>query len=176
MILRDKHQRNKKSGNKEGIEKTRTQSVLNVGNQSEIINQSYPNLGIPPSCADAIEGMLCRLSKEQSAPDVGIEEFDDNSLNFNYFRSMFRDTVQKRIHDPQGRLTRLIRYTCREAKELVKYFIHNRPDVGYTNVINLLEKHYDNSHRLLTSYRRKMKQMSKVKPGDALASEDCLIS
>ena len=89
---------------------------------------------------------------------------------------MSRETVQKKIDDPQGRLTRLIRYTCREAKELVKYFIHNRPDVGYTNAINLLEKHYDNSHRLLTSYRRKIKQMSKVKPGDALASEDCLIS
>ena len=41
--------------------------------------------------------MLCRLVKEQSAPDVGIEELDSNSLKFNYFRSMFRETVEKKI-------------------------------------------------------------------------------
>ena len=68
---------------------TRTQSVLNIGNQNEMINQSYPNSGIPPSCTDAIEGMLCRLIKEQSAPDVGIEEFGGNSLNFNYFSETY---------------------------------------------------------------------------------------
>ena len=70
-----------------------------------MINQSYHDAGIPPSCTDGIERMLCRLIKEQSAPDVGIEEFDGNPLNFSYFRSMFRETVEKKIDDPQGRLT-----------------------------------------------------------------------
>ena len=56
--------------------------------------------------------MLCRLVKEQSAPDVGREEFDGNPLNFNYFRSLFRETVGKKIDDPEGRLTRLIKNTC----------------------------------------------------------------
>ena len=41
VILRDKHQRGKKTGNKEGIEMTTTQSPLNTGNQNEMINQSY---------------------------------------------------------------------------------------------------------------------------------------
>ena len=48
--------------------------------------------------------MLYRLIKEQSAPDVGIEEFDGNPLNLNCFRAMFHDTVEKKIDDPQGRL------------------------------------------------------------------------
>lgn len=68
--------------------------------------------------------MLCRLVKEQSAPDVGREEFDGNPLNFNYFRSLFRETVGKKIDDPEGRLTRLIKNTCWEAREMVKNFIH----------------------------------------------------
>ena len=84
--------------------------------------------------------MLCRLIKEQSAPDVGIEEFDGNPLNLNYFRSMFHETVEKKIDDPKGGLTQLIKYTSGEARELVKNFIHDRPDVGYTNAMNLLEK------------------------------------
>ena len=65
------------------------------------------------------------------------------------------------------RLTRLTKYTCGEARELVIDFLHDRPDVGYTNAMNLLEKQYGNPHRLLAY--REIKQMSKIKPGDALA-------
>ena len=112
--------------------------------------------------------MLCRLVKEQSAPDVGREEFDGNPLNFNYFRSLFRETVEKKIDDPEGRLTRLIKNTCWEAREMVKNFIHDRPDVGYTNVLNLLKKQHEDPHRLLVSHRREIEQMSKIKPADAM--------
>ena len=68
VILKDRHQRNKKTGNKEGIKMATTQSALNIVNQNEMINQSYHDAGIPPSCTDGIERMLCRLIKEQSAP------------------------------------------------------------------------------------------------------------
>ena len=47
VILRDRHRRDKKTGNKEGIEMT-TQSALNIGNQNEMINKSYHDAGIPP--------------------------------------------------------------------------------------------------------------------------------
>ena len=67
VILRDRHRRDKKTGNIEGIEMT-TQSALNIGNQNEMINQSYHDAGIPPSCTDGIERMLCKLIKEQSDP------------------------------------------------------------------------------------------------------------
>ena len=62
--------------------------------------------------------MLCRL-KGQSTPDAGIEEFDDIPLNFNYLRSKFCETVEKKIDDPQGRLIRIIKYTCGEARVLL---------------------------------------------------------
>ena len=109
--------------------------------------------------------MLCR----QAAANVGIEEFAGNPSNLNYFRSMFCETVEKEIDDLQGRLTRLIKYTCGKARELVKNFTHDRPDVGYTNAMNLLDKLYKDPHRLLASYRREIKQMSKIKFSDAVA-------
>ena len=77
--------------------------------------------------------------------------------------------MQTFIDGLKGRLTQLIKYTCGEARELVKNFIHDRPDVGYTNAMNLLEKQYGDPHRLLASYRREIKQMSKIKSGDAVA-------
>ena len=83
---------------------------------------------------------------------------------------MFCETVEKKIDDPQGRLTRLIKYTSGEARELlIKNSIHDRPHVGYINAMNLLEKQYGDFHRLLASYRREIEQMSKIKPGVATA-------
>ena len=66
---------------------------------------------------------------------------------------MFRETVEKKIDDRHGRLTRLIKYTFGEAREL---------DIGYTNAMSLLEKQYGDPHRLLASYRMEIKQMSKT--------------
>ena len=109
--------------------------------------------------------MLYQLVKEQ----LDIEVFDGNPLHYTYFRSMFRETVEKRIKDPQGKLTRLINLTSGEAKELVKPFIHDRPECGFANDMRLLEKQYGYPHKLLASYRKGIKQMTKIKPGDAAA-------
>ena len=111
--------------------------------------------------------MLYQLVKEQSAPSVDIEVFDGNPLHYNCSRSMFREAVEKRIKDPQGKLTRLINLTSGEAKELVKPFIQDRPEYGFANAMRLLEKQYDNPHKLLASYKKEIKQMTKIKPGDA---------
>ena len=116
-----------------------------------------------------IGNMLYQLVKEQSAPSIDIEVFDGNSLHYTYFRSMFQEAVEKRIKDPQGKLTRLINLTCGEAKELVKPFIHDRPECGFANAMRLLEKQYGNPHKLLASYRKEIKQMAGIKPGDAAA-------
>ena len=113
--------------------------------------------------------MLYQLVKEQSAPSVDIEVFDGNPLQYTYFRSMFREAVKKRIKDPQGKFTRLINLISREPKELVKPFIHYRPECGLRNALRCLEKQYGNPHKLLASYRKELKHMTKIKPGDAAA-------
>ena len=50
---------------------------------------------------------------------------------------MFREAVEKRINDPQGKLTRLINLTSGEAKELVKPFIHDRPECDFAKARDL---------------------------------------
>ena len=80
-----------------------------------------------------------------------------------------RYPVKKRIKDLQGKLTRLINLISGEAKELAKPFIHDRPECGFANAMRHLEKQYGNPHKLLASYRKEIKQMTKIKPGDAAA-------
>ena len=139
--------------------------------QSSItVNQNEVTDRITKPCEDnEIGTMLYQLVKEQSAPSVDIEVFDGNPLHYTYFRSMFREAVEKRIKDPQAKLARLLNLTSREAKELVKPFIHDRPECGFANAMRLLEKQYGNPHKLLASYRKEIKQMTKIKPGDAAA-------
>ena len=74
---------------------------------------------------------------------------------------MFREAVEKRMKDPQRKLTRLINPTSGEAKELAKPFIHDRPEYGFANARRLLEKQYGNPHKLLASYKKEIKQMTK---------------
>ena len=139
------------------------------------ITQNHPEKRSTFTNSDAVlkdsgmEKLLCQLIKEQSAPTVDIEEFDGNPLHYNYFRSMFREAVEKKIADPQGRLTRLINLTTGEARELVKPFIHDKPEYGYEKAMKLLERQYGNPHKLLASYRNETKRMTRIKPGDAAA-------
>ena len=70
-----------------------------------------------------VSGVLRQLLEQQSAPDVDIDVFDGNPLNFKYFMTLFREVVESKIEDPCGRLIDLMKYTTAEAKELIKHDI-----------------------------------------------------
>ena len=71
---------------------------------------------------------MCKLVKEQPAPTVDLEPIDGNPLEYIYCMSMFRESVEKKIKNPKGRLTRLIQYIRAEAKDQLKNFINDRPE------------------------------------------------
>ena len=70
-----------------------------------------------------------QVGKRTVAPQVHLEPVDGNRLEYTYFMSMFSESVEKKIGGPKGRL-RLIQYTRREAKDLIKNFINDRPEYG----------------------------------------------
>ena len=49
--------------------------------------------------------MLCKVMKQQPAPEIDLDIFDGNPLNFHYFMAVFREVIEKKIEDPRGRLT-----------------------------------------------------------------------
>ena len=81
--------------------------------------------------------------------------------------SLFQESVEKKIDDPRGQLTQLIKYTRGAPQELVKHFINDRADCGYKNAIVLLQMQFGNPHTMLSSYRKEIKLMPPLKPGDA---------
>ena len=56
-------------------------------------------------------------------PDVDIETFDGDVLNYHYFIALFREVVESEVDSPREKLTRLIKYTSGDARELIKHCI-----------------------------------------------------
>ena len=105
----------------------------------------------------------------QSAPDVDIETFDGNVLNYHYFIALFREVVESKVDDPRGKLTRLIKYTSGDARELIKHCIQLPSNEGFKHAKYLLEKVYGNPHKILASYRKEVKNWQPIKFGDGIA-------
>ena len=74
----------------------------------------------------------------QRVPDGNIDVFSGDPLKYHYFMEIFKEVVEKRIEDPRGRLTRLIKYTTGEAKDLMKHCIQQPLSEGYKNALELL--------------------------------------
>ena len=72
--------------------------------------------------------------KQLLASDVELDVFDCNQLDFQYFMTLFHEVVEKRIDDSRGRLTRLLKYTSVNAKEMIKHCVQEPPTVGYQHV------------------------------------------
>ena len=82
----------------------------------------------------------------QSAPQVDMEPLEGSSLEFTNLMSIFQQSVKKKIDDPTGRLTWLIRYIQGHPRELVNNFINDRAGCSYKNAIALFQKEYENPH------------------------------
>ena len=72
---------------------------------------------------DDIKKMMCNLLLHQTAPDVEIDTFKENPLEYHCFMSVFTEAVEKKFSDPPGRLVNLLKLTEGEAKETIKHCI-----------------------------------------------------
>ena len=68
--------------------------------------------------------MICMLLQYQGAPQIAIDKFGGNSLDYQYYKSMFNTVTKKKASDQKRRLTRQLKFTDGEAKESIKLCIH----------------------------------------------------
>ena len=92
--------------------------------------------------------MIYKPFQQQGTPEVVVDKFSGNHLEYQYFSTMFKEAVERKIKDPVGRLTRLIKFIDDETKDLVKHCIHLTLDTGYDTTITLLNKRYGSPHSL----------------------------
>ena len=69
---------------------------------------------------EGVSKMMCQLLKQQSAPDIDMDVFSGNPMDFHYFMAVFNEIVEKKVDDPRRKLTPLIKYIAGDAKEMAK--------------------------------------------------------
>ena len=119
--------------------------------------------------SEGISETMCKLLKLQAVPEVDTEPFDGNVLNYHHFMARLKEVVESKVEDPRGKLIRLLKYTSGEAKELVNNCIQLPSNEGFKYAKYLLEKVYGNPHKILTNYRKEIRQWPQIKFEDARA-------
>ena len=97
---------------------------------------------------DDINKMMFNLRLHQSAPDVEIDTFKGDPLEYHYFMSVFTEVVEKKVSDAHSTLVCLLKFTEGEAKETIKHSIQQPRKRGYARAKILLEQHYGKPHRI----------------------------
>ena len=113
---------------------------------------------------DDIKKMMCNLLLHQSAPNVEVDTFKGDPLEY-YFMSVFTEAVEKKISDPHGRLVCLLKFTEGEPKETIKHCTKQPTKRRYTRAKILLEQH-GNPHKILAAYFCEIKGWPLLKPSD----------
>ena len=148
------------------------QSISPHQHHSEIENTDMVNWS-PTKNSDKVSDMLYQLLKAQSAPEVDVEAFDGNPLNFTFFMMMFKEVVETKIDDQKGRLTRLLKYTTGEARETIKHCIQYKEN-GYDKAVKLLHKRYGDPHLILATYRKQIRDWPTIKFSDGKSFREFL--
>ena len=100
--------------------------------------------------------ILCKVVKHKSAPYVDFNAFGGSLLEYHYFMMLFHEIVEKRIDNPRGKLTRLIKYTKGDAKEMIKHCVQQPPAEVFRNAKALLERNYGNPYKIMTMYKKEI--------------------
>ena len=80
--------------------------------------------------------------------------------------TMLHELVEKRIDDPRGKLTRLIRYTKGDPKDMIQHCVQQLPSVGYKNAKKMLDQKYGNPYNIMGNYKKEIKSWPQIRNGD----------
>ena len=80
----------------------RDQAYVTSWAPSKPTGQRYKKVNVLDS--EDVSETLCKLLKQQAAPEVCMEPFDDNVLNYHDFVALFKEIVEINVEVPRGRL------------------------------------------------------------------------
>ena len=118
---------------------------------------------------DALMKQMNQIVKMQAAPEVEIDTFSGNPLEYTYFIKNFKDIIESTVDTQSGRLNRLIKYTAGEAKELVKLCSHDSSENCYDNALESLEREYGNKFKIACAFMEELRTWPVIKQNDASA-------
>ena len=86
-----------------------------------------------------------------------------------WLQSVWQRKEERKIDDPKGRLTRLIKFTRDKAKEVIQHCIQLPDSINYKQAISLIKRLCGHPHTIFAAYRREIKKWPVIEPGDSAA-------
>ena len=114
--------------------------------------------------AKALQGD-CELLHVLNLPKVEIPIFTGKSREFQGFISLFDELVDKRVSDPQVKLTRLVQYCGGVAREAIQKCIVTGGAVGYGQAREILHSRFGDPHLVAQNILKDLREgRSVLKP------------
>ena len=100
--------------------------------------------------------LMSNIFKELRAPNVQLDPFSGNSIDFPFFMANFTQAIEEKVRDDKGRLQRPIQFTDGPAKELAKSCIYLPEESCYVQAKKLLAEKFGNPFVVNAEYRKKL--------------------
>ena len=92
---RDQKQQQTKTYNKDQLRNVWDKFDQNIKEKENKSYQKTSSKKLLGAQDDSISEMMCQLLKQQSAPEIKIDVFDGNPMEFHYFMAVFKEVVDK---------------------------------------------------------------------------------
>ena len=142
---------------------------LQKTNKKKTSKPRMKSVRFPATATTDLQLAMMDMMKLQCAPPPDIDKFSGDPLEFHYFKTTFKEVVETTVPDQYGRLTRLIKFTSGDAKDLIKHCVHADPDSCYDKALLLLDKEYGNTHLVSSSYIKELRNWDTIKQHDSSA-------
>jgi len=110
---------------------------------------------------------LTELVTRLQAPDIELDTFNGDPLEFLFFITTFAEAVETKIKDQRGRLTRLLKYLTGEPKDLVSSCVYLSSSECYKEAKRMLTDRYGDPYKIMSAYRKEIKAWPKLKANDS---------
>ena len=118
---------------------------------------------------DTVASSIAKMLAISAAPAADIDVFSGNILEYEYFKATFKEAVEANVFDQRSRLTRLIKFTAGEPKELIKEYVHADPEHCFDLAVAALDKQYGDEDRLHAAYLKELREWPAIRSSDAVA-------
>ena len=88
---------------------------------------------------------------ENEIPKLEIDVFHGDPLHYQTFIAVFKEAVERKVADGQGKLARLLQYTGGPAKSAIKNCALIGGDTGYSQALDILQRRFGNPHLISQS-------------------------
>lgn len=112
---------------------------------------------------------LVKSHKASRLPDLKIQTFTGDPLEYNSFIRSIEHGIEGRTGDNRDRLQFLLQYTSGQPHELVKSCIHMESSAGYTKAKQMLKEFFGDDFKIAEAYIKEALDWPTIKPEDGVS-------